>query len=84
MHLFTKRSPQNYHDLALVLHAVIAMAEKEIYENTAPEPNYGGDKDVALRQGSIAATQKSRWERSWPVIACGSGNNVTTPSNAHY
>jgi hypothetical protein len=27
----------------------------------------------APRRGSIAATEKGRWERLWPVIACGAG-----------
>ena len=25
------------------------------------------------RRGSIATTEKGRWERMWPVIACGAG-----------
>ena len=43
--------------------------EKEIGSG-APEVNYGSDD---IDEAPIAATQKSRWERSWPVIACGSG-----------
>ena len=46
--------------------------EKEIQGYNA-DVNLDGNRDDALNQGSIAATQKSRWERSWPVIACGSG-----------
>jgi hypothetical protein len=47
------------------------MSEKEIKEYSAPD----SDRDLALREGSVsvAETPKSRWERSWPVIACGSG-----------
>ncbi|KAF2647893.1 MFS general substrate transporter [Lophiostoma macrostomum CBS 122681] len=40
------------------------------------------------RRGSISATEKSRWERLWPVIACGAGlfsdgylNNIIGPVN---
>jgi len=25
------------------------------------------------RRGSVAKTEKGRWERLWPVIACGAG-----------
>ncbi|RMZ82491.1 hypothetical protein DV737_g2000, partial [Chaetothyriales sp. CBS 132003] len=48
------------------------MNEKE-YGEAATATVDGGDQDIALRHDSIAATTKSRWERSWPVIACGSG-----------
>lgn len=41
------------------------------------------------RRGSIAQTEKNRWERLWPVIACGAGlfsdgylNNVRRPECA--
>ncbi|KAF2676192.1 glycerophosphodiester transporter [Lentithecium fluviatile CBS 122367] len=40
------------------------------------------------RRGSIAQTEKGRWERLWPVIACGAGlfsdgylNNIIGPVN---
>lgn len=46
------------------------MEKKEIGADTAPEINYGSDD---IDEAPLAATQKSRWERSWPVIACGSG-----------
>ncbi|KAF2801096.1 MFS general substrate transporter [Melanomma pulvis-pyrius CBS 109.77] len=43
----------------------------------------------APRRGSIAATEKGRWERMWPVIACGAGlfsdgflNNIIGPVNS--
>ena len=55
------------------------MAEKEVRESSVPEVNFNGDKDVAMHEGSIAATPKSRWERSWPVIACGSGELEPRP-----
>ena len=39
------------------------------------------------RRNSISATEKGRWERLWPVIACGAGlfsdgylNNVRLPT----
>jgi hypothetical protein len=43
------------------------------------------------RRNSVARTEKGRWERLWPVIACGAGlfsdgylNNVrTSPSHYH-
>jgi hypothetical protein len=38
------------------------------------------------RRGSVARTNKGKWERLWPVIACGAGlfsdgylNNVSRP-----
>jgi hypothetical protein len=49
------------------------MSEKEIREPIAGDADFNGDQDAVYGRGSIAATQKSRWERSWPVIACGSG-----------
>lgn len=40
------------------------------------------------RRGSVAGTEKSKWERLWPVIACGAGlfsdgylNNIIGPVN---
>jgi hypothetical protein len=30
-------------------------------------------EEVAERQNVLANTEKSRWERLWPVIACGAG-----------
>jgi hypothetical protein len=61
------------------------MDEKEIRESSVrqssvPELNFDGDKDVALGEGAIDQTAKSRWERSWPVIACGSGMISSTNS----
>lgn len=35
-----------------------------------PEP--ATEKDIE-RRGSVARTEKGRWERLWPVIACGAG-----------
>ncbi|KZM26915.1 glycerophosphoinositol permease [Ascochyta rabiei] len=44
--------------------------------------------DEAERQTSVANVEKSRWERLWPVIACGAGlfsdgylNNIIGPVN---
>lgn len=49
-----------------------------------PEPYASNEKDVE-RRGSVAKSEKGRWERLWPVIACGAGlfsdgylNNVRT------
>ena len=48
------------------------------------------EKGDVERRGSVAKTEKGRWERLWPVIACGAGlfsdgylNNVRTrkPNN---
>lgn len=36
------------------------------------QPGRIADKDVE-RRGSVARTEKGRWERLWPVIACGAG-----------
>lgn len=42
------------------------------------------------RRGSVAQTDKNRWERLWPVIACGAGlfsdgylNNVSSAQMRH-
>lgn len=37
-----------------------------------PELDHTTEKDVE-RRGSVARTEKGRWERLWPVIACGAG-----------
>jgi hypothetical protein len=31
------------------------------------------NKGDVERRGSVAGTEKSKWERLWPVIACGAG-----------
>ena len=31
------------------------------------------DRDAQIHEKPLDATPKSRWERSWPVIACGAG-----------
>ena len=31
------------------------------------------DEEAIERHASVTATQKSQWERLWPVIACGAG-----------
>lgn len=53
---------------------------------SAAEEAYGASKGDVERRGSVAKTEKGRWERLWPVIACGAGlfsdgylNNVWTP-----
>lgn len=52
-------------------------------DNDLPSPPPDAD-----RRASIARTSKSRWERLWPVIACGAGlfsdgylNNIIGPVN---
>lgn len=52
----------------------------------APDAQHPAEVEAA-RRGSIAQTEKGRWERLWPVIACGAGlfsdgylNNVRTDS----
>lgn len=49
------------------------MDEKDIRQTSVPEVNFNGDKDVALGEGAITQTEKTRWERIWPAMACGSG-----------
>ena len=36
------------------------------------QPERTAEKDVE-QPGSVARTEKGRWERLWPVIACGAG-----------
>jgi hypothetical protein len=45
--------------------------EKDICETSLPAQI--DDKEVAIHEAPLAATLKGRWERTWPVIACGSG-----------
>ena len=40
---------------------------------SAAEGAYNTSKGDVERRGSIAKTEKGRWERLWPVIACGAG-----------
>ena len=35
--------------------------------------NATDEKGDIERRGSVAKTEKGRWERLWPVIACGAG-----------
>jgi len=37
------------------------------------EPHSSAEGGETGRRNSIAATEKGRWERLWPVIACGAG-----------
>ncbi|KAF2242258.1 MFS general substrate transporter [Trematosphaeria pertusa] len=53
----------------------------------APDAQHPAEVEAA-RRGSIAQTEKGRWERLWPVIACGAGlfsdgylNNIIGPVN---
>ncbi|KAK5457265.1 glycerophosphoinositol permease [Exophiala xenobiotica] len=43
--------------------------EKTIAEGYAPEQ----DRRVSIHAAPLDATPKTRWERSWPTIACGAG-----------
>ncbi|KAF1912159.1 major facilitator superfamily domain-containing protein [Ampelomyces quisqualis] len=54
--------------------------QTDTYDNTA--------KTDVERHGSVARTEKGKWERLWPVIACGAGlfsdgylNNIIGPVN---
>ena len=50
--------------------------EKKIEQSKLPaSPDYDDDKerDVALHNAPLSEVPKGRWERSWPVIACGAG-----------
>ncbi len=43
--------------------------EKTITEGYAPEQ----DRRLSIHAAPLDATPKTRWERSWPTIACGAG-----------
>jgi hypothetical protein len=45
--------------------ATATKGQPELYSPTS--------KDDVERRGSLAKTEKGRWERLWPVIACGAG-----------
>jgi hypothetical protein len=59
---------------------------------SATEAHYDEtNKNDVERRGSVAKTEKGRWERLWPVIACGAGlfsdgylNNVRLPNAATF
>ncbi|OAL44770.1 MFS general substrate transporter [Pyrenochaeta sp. DS3sAY3a] len=60
--------------------AAAAENKPELYTTTG--------KDDVERRTSVARTEKGRWERLWPVIACGAGlfsdgylNNIIGPVN---
>ena len=52
-------------------------SEKQLREPCSPDPpplEFDGlDRDAAIHEHDLDATPKSRWERSWPVFACGAG-----------
>ncbi|KAF2713402.1 MFS general substrate transporter [Pleomassaria siparia CBS 279.74] len=63
------------------------MSNKEI-ESHSDNPAVIDHTTDAPRRASIAGTEKGRWERLWPVIACGAGlfsdgflNNIIGPVN---
>lgn len=39
----------------------------------SPNEGFDATKGDVERHGSIERTEKSKWERLWPVIACGAG-----------
>lgn len=45
------------------------MAEKNDPSEKGPEPA----QNVNIEEAPLEDTRKSRWERSWPTIACGAG-----------
>lgn len=47
-------------------------SEKKIVEETYG-PEFDGGRVRSIHEAPLDATPKSRWERSWPVIACGAG-----------
>lgn len=49
--------------------------EKKLYEeNLAPEDlSPDAARRASIHQAPLDATPKSRWERTWPVLACGAG-----------
>lgn len=48
--------------------------EKAINKTSTPiQVDDNIDKEIAIHVAPLAATPKGRWERTWPVIACGSG-----------
>ena len=63
--------------------SAIEAQQPELYNGTT-------EKGDVERRGSVAKTEKGRWERLWPVIACGAGlfsdgylNNVRTHKQTH-
>jgi hypothetical protein len=44
-------------------------------EKTIQDGDYAPDQDrrISVHTAPLDATPKSRWERSWPTIACGAG-----------
>lgn len=63
------------------------MASTKEVQTDLHDTNSKGDVE---RRGSVARTEKGRWERLWPVIACGAGlfsdgylNNVRNYESAN-
>ena len=51
-------------------------SEKKVYDTTvnqSPDPSTDQERDVALHTAPLAEVPKGRWDRTWPVIACGAG-----------
>jgi hypothetical protein len=52
------------------------MDPEKVPQETTGSPEIKGDSDTENGLGHeapLAELQKGRWERSWPVIACGAG-----------
>ena len=50
--------------------------DKEIEDSKLPSSQEYGDeqeRDLAVHSAPLANTPKGRWDRTWPVIACGAG-----------
>jgi hypothetical protein len=69
---------------AALCDVITTMSTKDVSES-----HHGADSDTPTpRRASVTATEKSKWERLWPVIACGAGlfsdgylNNIIGPVN---
>lgn len=53
----------------------MASTDKGVHESITlpPSRDHDREKDIALHTAPLEELPKGRWERSWPVIACGAG-----------
>lgn len=42
-------------------------------EKSIDEANFPENRRPSVHEAALDATPKSRWERTWPVFACGAG-----------
>jgi hypothetical protein len=52
---------------------MVSKGDAQPFSATAPEKASNSLDPIPIEEIPLENTEKSRWERSWPTIACGAG-----------